>query len=59
MFKKDLCEILYNHLLKDGTSIINIQSFFNDMNRLKSYFKPKKHVTKKNIKHFKKNTKKK
>jgi hypothetical protein len=62
MFKKDLCKILYNHLLKDGTSIINIQSFFNDMNKLKLHFKPKKSVTKsvtkRNIKHFKKNTRK-
>lgn len=57
-FKKQLSSILYNHLLKNGTDIININKFFNDINKLKIYFRKKSHNTKKKMNHSTKYTRK-
>lgn len=57
-FKKQLSSILYNHLLKNGTDIININKFFNDINKLKIYFRKKSENTKKKMNHSTKYTRK-
>lgn len=45
-FRNQLCKIIYEHMIEDGRKLINVNSFFKDIDSLKTHFKSS---TRKNI----------